>query len=356
MATTSEARALPFFTDLQGLPLASGFIYIGQAGLDPVAYPVSVTSDIAGSTVIAQPIRTTNGHAVSAGALVHLFCPIPYSITILDSAGRLVYASLNETDPIAIAQSTSSVQTADSVADLRSRDKNSTNQVYIDGFGMYVYVPTDTTSPESLPTVVVGNDGGRYHLSLQYINSTWVKAVGPAPVSSQGAWLSYDDDNNNSLYLTCNHGQLHGGIVIRTVSTTGAETGRISISEFGAMTTGGGITAGAGINSSGDINSAGNIIAQGNVTAASGALIMVPDGSRYIRWNAGSAKYELPSADMSVNGSLVMTQGTLSGNQLGNALGSVALGNTTSPQPVLPGTWVQTGTAQGGVVLWVRTA
>lgn len=190
MTATSEARALPFFTDLYGQPLESGFIYIGQPGLDPLAYPVTVNSDAAGSVVVAQPIRTTHGHAAAAGALIHLFVPIPYSITILDGAGRLVYTSLNETDPVAIALGTSSVQSANDLAALRARDKNSTNQVWVTNFGMYHYVPTDTTSPESIPTLIVGSDGGRYHLDDTYVqtygfdetsnraaSTAWVKGV-----------------------------------------------------------------------------------------------------------------------------------------------------------------------------------
>lgn len=168
MATISEARALPYFTDTFGQPLESGFIYIGQAGLDPVAYPATVTSDASGTTVVTQPIRTTHGHAAAAGALIHLFCPIPYSITVLDAAGRTCYASLNETDPIAIAVGTSSVQSAASLNELRARSKGATNQVWVNNYGMYTYVPTDTTSPESVPTIIVASDGGRYYLNTFY--------------------------------------------------------------------------------------------------------------------------------------------------------------------------------------------
>lgn len=350
MATTSEARALPFFTDLLGQALSSGFIYIGQAGLDPVAYPVNVTSDIAGSTVIVQPIRTTNGHAVSAGALVHLFCPIPYSITILDSAGRLVYASLNETDPVAISQGTSSVQSASSLADLRARDKNSTNQVWVNDYGMYLYAPSDTTSPENIPFVIVGNDGSRYHLSRQFLDASWARFNGAAIPNMSGSWLSWNDGGDGAAVLTCNHGSLAGGLVLRTVNAAGAEIGRVTIAASGAL------TAGGSISSTGDIDGHGNIIADGNLTAIGGAVLLTADGTRFVRWNSGLSRYEFASADMNVNGSLVMTQGNLQGNQVGNGVGAVALGSASSTNPVLPGTWVQTGTSQSGTVLWVRTA
>ena len=156
---TSEARALPFFTDLYGLPLESGSVYIGQPGLDPVAYPQIVYSDVAQTTVIAQPVRTVHGRAVSAGAQVHMYCQVPYSITVLDSAGRTVYTSLNEIDPTLTTQVTTTVQSVGSLTELRARDGASTNQVYLSNFGMYVRNGSGNTSPEKIPVVNAGNEG-----------------------------------------------------------------------------------------------------------------------------------------------------------------------------------------------------
>lgn len=350
MATTSEARALPFFTDTLGLPLESGFIYIGQPGLDPVAYPAVVTSDIAGSVVVAQPVRTTHGHAAAAGALIHLFCPVPYSITILDAAGRLVYASLNETDPIAISQGTSTVQSASNVAELRARDKNSTNQVWVTGSGMYIYSPTDNTSPESLPFVVVGSDGGRYHLDNFFVNGAWVKAssVAGASVASQGVTMSWSDDGVGSAYITNNQGLGNGGFVLRTVNSNNTvEFGRVSIAANGA------VNAGGSIFSSGGISATNSIISNG------GLLGLVPDGSRALSWDSVNGRYLLPSAALYVNGAQAVTLSTLSGailaNQQANGVGAVAVGTNASITPVLPGTWAQTGTASNSVFLWVRT-
>jgi hypothetical protein len=338
MSATSEARALPFFTDLYGQPLESGFIYIGQPGLDPVAYPSAVTSDIAGSVVVSQPIRTTHGHAAAAGSLIHLYVQIPYSITILDGAGRLVYASLNETDPVALAVGSSSVQSAGDLATLRARSGSSTNQVWVDGFGMYVYAPTDNTSPESIPFVIVGNDGARYHLSAFDGNIGFARISGVAPPpTTQGVWLSWNDDASGNAFLTNNRGSGSGGFVLRTVTADGGTTlGNVVVS------------------SSGNVSADGSITATGNVIAKGGTVALNADSSRNLNWNGTT--YVLPGAALSINGSNAITQATLLANQLAMGIGSVALGNISGPTPAQPGTWSGTLTAQGGVGLWVRTA
>jgi hypothetical protein len=339
MATTSEARALPFFTDLLGQPLQAGSIYIGQAGLDPVAYPAVVTSDVAGTIVVEQPVRTTNGHAAVAGSLVHLFVPIPYSITILDSAGRLVYASLNETDPVVTAIGTSSVQSATSLADLRARSKSSTYQVWVDGFGMYVYNASDTTSPESIPSLIVGNDGARYHLSQQFVEAGWVQATSAAPSTSAGTWLSWNDGVDSASYLTNNSPPGGGGVVMRTVSPDGlTETGRLELGPTGVTTASGGITA------------------TGSLISKAGLIGVVPDGSRALSWDSVNGRYNLPSAPLFVNSDQVITDlrlpALIRANQQAHGIGSVTLGTATMPSP---GTWVLDSSISS-VFLWVRTA
>lgn len=342
MAATSEARALPFFTDLVGQPLESGFIYIGQAGLDPVAYPAVVSSTIDGSIVLAQPIRTTHGCAVSGGALVHMFVPIPYSITILDSSGRLIYASLNETDPVAVAIGSSSVQSAVNLAALRARTGSSTNQVWVDGYGMYVYVPTDNISPEKIPFVIVGNDGARYYLDSHVGNLSYARINGPATAfDTQGLFASWNDDTSGATFLTNNRGSGSGGFVLRTIAADGVTIiGKVVLSNAG------------GITADQDIRATGNLISN------NGLVGLNSDTSRNLNWNGST--YALPGAALAINGSTAITQATLQAailsNQQANGVGAVALGSNTSVNPVLPGTWSQTGTANNSVYLYVRVA
>lgn len=349
MATTSEARALPFFTDLYGSPLESGFIYIGQAGLDPVAYPAIVTSDIAGAIVVAQPVRTTHGHAAAASALIHLFCPIPYSITILDSAGRLVYASLNETDPVALAIGSSSVQSAADLATLRARSGSSTNQVWVTGFGMYVFTPTDTTSPEIVPTLIVGNDGSRYALASQFVNANWVKVTTTALPSSQGGWLS---TSAGSTFLTNNPGATTGGFRIRTTDVTGVtETGVTTISNVGDLATNGIISTTSSITAGVNVQATAALVSVAGIVQLNGA------GTRNLAYNVGTDQYQLPSSSLLLNGSVAMTQATLASNQLGFGVGSITLTNGAAA-PTNPGTWtvLVTGLGASGIALFVRVA
>jgi hypothetical protein len=350
MATISEARALPFFTDLYGLPLESGFIYIGQPGLDPVAYPAVVTSDIAGSTVVAQPVRTTHGHAAVAGALIHLFCPVPYSITILDAAGRLVYASLNETDPVVVAIGSSSVQSAPDLAGLRARSGSATNQIWVTGFGMYVLNPTDTTSPESIPMLIVGNDGSRYNLSSQFVNAGWVKVTGVAIPSSQGGWLG--TDGAGTTKLVNNPGATSGGFRLSVSSPDGtSETGIITISNSGAIATNGSIA------SQGAMTAGQNITTGAALVSTGGSVLLNAAANRGLVYSPGPDLYSLPSANLLVNGSVAMTQASLATNQTLFGVGSITLTNAGAP-PANPGTWLAlvTGLGPSGIALFVRTA
>jgi hypothetical protein len=352
MATTSEARALPFFTDLQGLPLESGSIFIGQPGLDPQAYPQTVYSDAASTIALQQPIRTTHGRAVSGGAQVHLFCRVPYSIVVLDAQGRTVYASLNEIDPIFTALSTSSIQSAADLPTLRARSGPSTNLVWVAGFGMYRFISSDSTSPENIPFVIVGTDGSRYYLDLHTANLAVAKISANEPTAnynSQGMWVSWNDLGNGAGFITNNQGGGTGGLVIRNVNASStAETGRVTIGGDGSITASSTVTT-----TSGDVKAAGNLIASGGIVA------VTADGSRSLLWNAGSARYELNSAPLTINGSTALTQAnyqaSILANQQANGVGAVALGSSSGVNPpTLPGTWVQTGSNFNTVFQYVR--
>jgi hypothetical protein len=251
----------------------------------------------------------------------------------------LVYASLSETDPVATVIATSSVQSANNLAELRARAGTSTNQVWLTGYGMYVYDSTDHTSPEKIPYVIVGNDGSRYKHSDQYVTGPWVRTFAAADPSIQGTHVSWNDFSNGFSNLTNNRGTGEGGFIFRTVNSDNtAEIGRVSFSSTG------GISAGA------------DIRAAGNLTAAGGIVAVNSDGSRSLTWDG--SQYGLPAAPLAVNGSQVVTQATfqaaLLANQQANGVGAVAVGNSGSPVPVLPGSWAATGTASNSVYLWVR--
>lgn len=389
MAATSEARALPFFTDLIGQPLESGFIYIGQAGLDPVAYPAVVYSDIGNSTVLAQPIRTTHGHAVSAGQQVHIFCQAPYSILVRDASGRQVYLSLNEVDPVSTVIGNAVVASVDSYNSLRARSKSSTYQVWVTNIGMYIYDASDTTSPEVIPTTIVGNDGARYKLNQQM-----TQTQGQGDISNFVANTEWVSQNTTGISRSIN----------RTVGISATTV--LSASDGGTqfMLAGSGYTVVlphvAGLPSGWRVAFTNTTLSSSfDIAPQSGELINCsgfPGGTFYRlakQWSHvqlfcdGAAWY---ASDETVAGNLGYTpvqQGTGTSQlsnpvKLGwdgaslratvdttdlkqiptvsalqaNGVGALALGSNTGPNPAQSGTWVQTGTANNSVYLWVRTA
>ena len=82
---------LPQFLDLSGRPLEQGYLYFGQLHLNPETNPQTVYWDADFNTPAAQPIRTIGGVPSRFGAPAQIFIAAPFSITIRDSASRLVY-------------------------------------------------------------------------------------------------------------------------------------------------------------------------------------------------------------------------------------------------------------------------
>lgn len=76
------------FLDVDGKPLENGYVYIGIAGLDPVANPVTVYWDAAATQVAAQPIRTIGGYPSNAGVRSRLYInAVDYSIKVTNVNG-----------------------------------------------------------------------------------------------------------------------------------------------------------------------------------------------------------------------------------------------------------------------------
>ena len=85
------------FTDTDGTPLESGYIYIGDAGLNPETNEIQAYTDAALSLKIAQPIRTLGGHPVASGTPVDLYVSATsYSITTRNKNKTLILTDLTE--------------------------------------------------------------------------------------------------------------------------------------------------------------------------------------------------------------------------------------------------------------------
>lgn len=90
MLPTTEAP-FPSFFDLNGEPLDEGSVYYGVANTNPVTSPIPVFWDIAGTQPAAQPVKTLAGYQVRFGTPSNVYTDDPYSISVYDKKGRLVF-------------------------------------------------------------------------------------------------------------------------------------------------------------------------------------------------------------------------------------------------------------------------
>jgi hypothetical protein len=90
-------------SDLSGVPLASGLLYIGTANLNPETNPQVVYWDSAGTQPAAQPIVLTNGHISRDGKIADLFVQNDFSITVRTKKGVLIFSKLSVSNNNALA-------------------------------------------------------------------------------------------------------------------------------------------------------------------------------------------------------------------------------------------------------------
>ncbi|MES3022735.1 MAG: hypothetical protein V4857_14240 [Pseudomonadota bacterium] len=86
------------YSDSDGNPLDSGFIYFGVANQNPITSPVTVYWDAAGTQPALQPIRTINGYPVRHGTPAIVYYDGSYSQIVLDSKGRQVFFARNSAE------------------------------------------------------------------------------------------------------------------------------------------------------------------------------------------------------------------------------------------------------------------
>lgn len=94
MSAISVQSPYPAFADIDGQPLEDGYIWIGVAGLAPIANPVNVYWDAALTISAAQPIRTRGGYPMNSGTPARLFVGSDYSIQVQNKNGSVIYTSL----------------------------------------------------------------------------------------------------------------------------------------------------------------------------------------------------------------------------------------------------------------------
>lgn len=88
----------PVFTNVDGFPLESGYIYIGSADTNPLiaANRIPVYSDVELAVPLAQPVRILNGYPILNGTPSDIHADVvDYSIVITTVDGQLVHSNLS---------------------------------------------------------------------------------------------------------------------------------------------------------------------------------------------------------------------------------------------------------------------
>jgi hypothetical protein len=91
MSITMQINPFDFFADTQGDPLDAGYIWIGQANLDPRQYPVAIYYDSSLTIPAPMPLRTRSGYVYRNGSPTFLYVNGNYSVRVEDKNNRLVF-------------------------------------------------------------------------------------------------------------------------------------------------------------------------------------------------------------------------------------------------------------------------
>jgi hypothetical protein len=98
MSALSIQPTYPIFTDIDGQPLEAGYVWLGQANLDPQVNPINVYWDAALSIPATQPVRTLGGYPSRNGTPARLYVNSDYSIRVQNRNGSTVYSAQAATE------------------------------------------------------------------------------------------------------------------------------------------------------------------------------------------------------------------------------------------------------------------
>jgi hypothetical protein len=145
MSALSITPPFPTFAGKDGLPLEDGYIWLGQANLNPQTNPLVAYWDETLTQIAQQPIRTLGGYPAYSGTPARLFISAAvYSILVQDKNGNTVYSSPSNTGPSTFVnfsvneevQVATAGQTIFTLANNYTPGTNSLT-VYVDGVNQY---------------------------------------------------------------------------------------------------------------------------------------------------------------------------------------------------------------------------
>lgn len=115
MAVQSLQQAFPQFTDIDGQPLESGYVYVGTAGLQASTNQITVYWDEAKTSPATQPIRTQGGYLMNSGSPGNIYVDADdYSIEVNNKNNSSIYSSTNITNGVKLGLTGAVSRTANS--------------------------------------------------------------------------------------------------------------------------------------------------------------------------------------------------------------------------------------------------
>jgi hypothetical protein len=166
MSALSIQPTYPIFTDIDGQPLEAGFVWIGQANLDPQVNPINVYWDAALSIPATQPVRTLGGYPSRNGTPARLYVNSDYSIRVMNRNGSAVYSAPSATErysSVVVNISLSDLifkQNGTGAVDRTALAKMQETQVSVTDYGADPTGATDSTGAIQDAIDYVGGSGG----------------------------------------------------------------------------------------------------------------------------------------------------------------------------------------------------
>jgi hypothetical protein len=90
----TTTKPVGLFTDINGKPL-DGQVFFGQPNLDPIANPITVYWDAAGTQPVTQPVVTVGGYPMNGSTRSNVFVNADYSILVRNRNGFTVFSAPN---------------------------------------------------------------------------------------------------------------------------------------------------------------------------------------------------------------------------------------------------------------------
>lgn len=208
MSALSIQVPFPVFQDRDGQPLDNGYVWIGEANLNPQTNPVVAYFDAALTIPAVQPMRTLNGYISNSGTPAQVYVDgVNFSILVQDSKGSMVYNFSDGTgispnasgiiyDPAGTGAVATTVQTklresisvldfgADPTGAIDSQTFIDNALIYCKANGKSLYAPAGTylhSAVLDVDSVTLFGDGVTSILKATSATDTAIRLIGTGP-------------------------------------------------------------------------------------------------------------------------------------------------------------------------------